>query len=53
MTLYHRFGVFAFGWDAQETRHIAGLIDAGIDAVYSDHVDRMMEVLNSFFGSSR
>ncbi len=47
-TLYHRFGVLAFGWDAQLARHIAELVDAGIDAVYSDHTDRMAEVLHSF-----
>ncbi len=44
-TLYHRFELLAFGWDAQQVRHIADLVDAGIDAVYSDHVDRMVEVL--------
>ena len=47
-TLYHRFGRFALGWDAQQVRHIAELIDAGIDAVYSDHVDRMTETLARF-----
>ncbi len=49
-TLYHRFGVLAFGWDAQQVRHIAELVDAGIDAVYSDHVDRMVEVLAGLGG---
>lgn len=44
-TLFHRFGVLAFGWDAQHDHHIAELIDMGIDAVYGDHVDRMVEVL--------
>lgn len=47
-TLYHRFDLHAFGWDAQQTRHIVELVDAGIDAVYSDHVDRMVEALASF-----
>ena len=51
-TLYHRFGVFAFGWDTQLSRHIAELVDAGIDAVYSDHVDRMTEVLRRFAGDA-
>lgn len=46
-TLFHRFEVLAFGWDAQHERIIDGLLDAGIDAVYSDHTDRMMEVLRS------
>ncbi len=49
-TLFHRFGVLAFGWDAQHAHHIAELIDLGIDAVYGDHVDRMVEVLARFDG---
>ena len=47
-TLYHRFGRFALGWDAQQVRHIAELVDAGVDALYSDHVDRMVETLARF-----
>ena len=52
-TLYHRFGVLAFGWDAQQARHIIELVDAGIDAVYSDHVDRLVEALARFEGDGR
>jgi glycerophosphoryl diester phosphodiesterase len=44
-TLFHRFGVLAFGWDAQFPRVLDGLLDIGIDAVYSDHVDRMVDAL--------
>lgn len=44
-TLVHRFGVLAFGWDAQLPRVLAELLDLGIDAVYSDHVDRMVAAL--------
>ena len=51
-TLYHRFGLLALGWDAQQIGHIAELVDAGIDAVYSDHVDRMVEVLARFAGDA-
>ena len=51
-TLYHRFGLHAFGWDAQQVRHIVELVDAGIDAVYSDHVDRMVEALSRFADSA-
>jgi len=47
-TLYHRFGRLALGWDAQQARQIAELVDAGIDGVYSDHVDRMVETLARF-----
>lgn len=44
-TLFHRFGVFAFGWDAQQPRVLDELLNAGIDAVYSDHVARMTAAL--------
>ena len=47
-TLFHRFEVLVFAWDAQHSHHIAELIDMGIDGVYSDHVDRMVEVLARF-----
>ena len=43
--LFHRFGVLCFGWDAQHDRILDDLLDAGIDAVYSDHVDRMVDAL--------
>lgn len=45
-TLYHRFGILAFGWDAQFERVLEDLLDAGMDAVYCDHVDRMVEALD-------
>jgi glycerophosphoryl diester phosphodiesterase len=48
-TLFHRFGVLAFGWDAQAPRVLAELLDAGIDAVYSDHVDRMVHALSTLY----
>jgi glycerophosphoryl diester phosphodiesterase len=35
----HAAGLCAFGWDAQTGREIARLLDAGVDGVYSDHVD--------------
>jgi glycerophosphoryl diester phosphodiesterase len=44
-TLFHRFDVLAFGWDAQQPRELDELLDMGIDAVYSDHVDRMTDAL--------
>jgi glycerophosphoryl diester phosphodiesterase len=50
-TLFHRFGVLAFGWDAQTPRVLTELLDAGIDAVYSDHVDRMVHALNALYYS--
>ena len=46
-TLFHRFGRLAFGWDAQHERVLRGLIAMGIDGVYSDHVDRMVEAVGT------
>ena len=46
--LFHRFGVQAFGWDAQEVRHLRELLAMGIDAVYSDHVARMVATVGEF-----
>ena len=46
-TLFHRFGVLAFGWDAQHERIIRNLVRMGIDGVYSDHVDRMVDVIGA------
>ena len=40
--LYHRFGVRAFAWDVQEVRHLRAVLAMGMDALYSDHVDRMV-----------
>ena len=44
--LFHRFEVLCFGWDAQHDRILDDLLDAGIDGVYSDHVDRMVDALD-------
>lgn len=45
VAVFHRFDVLAFGWDAQLPRILDELLDCGIDAVYSDHVDRMADAL--------
>jgi glycerophosphoryl diester phosphodiesterase len=52
-TLFHRFGVLAFGWDAQSPRVLSELIDAGIDGVYSDHVDRMVDAVAAAYPAGR
>lgn len=44
-SLFHRFEVLCFGWDAQHDRILDGLLDVGIDAVYCDHVHRMVDAL--------
>lgn len=44
-TLFHRFGIQCLGWDAQLPRVLHELLAKGIDGVYSDHVDRMVDAL--------
>ena len=44
-TLFHRFGLRVFGWDAQFRRQIDALIAAGVDGIYSDHVERLMDAI--------
>jgi glycerophosphoryl diester phosphodiesterase len=44
-TLFHRFERYCFGWDAQMPRVLVELLVMGVDAVYSDHVDRMTEAI--------
>lgn len=44
-TLFHRFDVLCFGWDAQHERMIRTLLKKGIDGIFSDHVDRMVDAL--------
>lgn len=53
VTLFHRFGVLCFGWDAQQPRVLNELLDMGIDAVYSDHVDRMRQALAAWYPDER
>jgi glycerophosphoryl diester phosphodiesterase len=47
VALYHRFRRFTLGWDAQHERVIRSLLAAGIDGVFSDHVDRMVDVADA------
>ncbi|UDY36384.1 glycerophosphodiester phosphodiesterase [Dermatobacter hominis] len=44
VALYHRFHRLTLGWDAQHERVIRALLSTGIDGVFSDHVDRMVDV---------
>ncbi len=53
VTLFHRFEVGAFAWDVQEARHIRAVLAMGIDAVYSDHVDRMVATVREFAPGDR
>ncbi|MCB1003088.1 MAG: glycerophosphodiester phosphodiesterase [Acidimicrobiales bacterium] len=49
-TLFHRFGRYCLGWDAQYERALVQLLDMGIDGVFSDHVDRMVDALQAAHG---
>jgi glycerophosphoryl diester phosphodiesterase len=47
-TLFHRFGRYGLAWDCQHERVLSQALAMGVDAVYSDHVDRMVEALERF-----
>ncbi len=49
VTLLHRFGVLALGWGTKHSREMAEIVDVGIDAVFSDYVDRMMAVIHEYY----
>lgn len=44
-TLFHRFGRLAFAWGAEHRRQLDALLAMGVDAVSSNHVDRMVDAL--------
>jgi glycerophosphoryl diester phosphodiesterase len=48
VALFHRFSVLTFAWDVQEVRHLRNMIRLGIDAVYCDHVERMVATVAEF-----
>jgi glycerophosphoryl diester phosphodiesterase len=44
-TLFHRFEVLALAWDCQHEHVLAEVLRMGVDGVYSDHVDRMVDAI--------
>jgi hypothetical protein len=44
------FDVTALAWDCQHDRVLDEMLDAGIDGVFSDHVDRMMPAIERAYG---
>jgi len=48
--LFHRFELYALGWDAQHVRILEELLHAGIDGVFSDYPERMVEAITGVFG---
>jgi glycerophosphoryl diester phosphodiesterase len=49
-TLVHKFGMFAFGWDCQYDYVLSNSLRLGLDAVFSDHVDTMVETYEKEIG---
>lgn len=50
VALFHRFGIAAFSWDLQYEPALQSAYRMGIDAVYSDWVDRMMDTYREEIG---
>lgn len=51
VVLFHRFDRLAFGWDMQFEHELRDGLRMGLDAVYSDHVDVMMDAIKAEIGS--
>lgn len=52
VVLFHRFGILAFSWDLQFDHQLEDALRMGVDAVYSDHVDTMMDAMAREVGLS-
>ncbi len=51
VVLFHRFDLVAFGWDMQLEHELRDGLRMGLDAVYSDHVDVMVDAMKAEIGS--
>jgi glycerophosphoryl diester phosphodiesterase len=51
VVLVHRFELVAFGWDMQLEHELRDGLRMGLDAVYSDHVDVMVDAMKAEIGS--
>lgn len=51
VALFHRFERTAFSWDLQHEHLLRPAFRMGIDAVYSDYVDRMVDAFEAEIGS--
>ncbi len=51
VTLFHRFDRLCFGWDAQHERILKELLRMGIDGVYCDTVDLMMDTVGQYLAN--
>ena len=52
VALFHRFGLHTFGWDMQHEHELRDGLRMGLDAVYSDRVDVMIDAFRAEIGSS-
>ncbi len=50
-TLFHRFERLAFGWDMQQPEVLTTCLRMGLDGVYSDWVDRMVDAYTAEHGA--
>lgn len=53
VALFHRFGVATFSWDLQYEPVLRSALRMGMDGIYSDWVDRMMDVYRQEIGIPR
>ncbi len=53
VALMHRFELVAFGWDMQERHILQNGYRMGLDGVFSDHSDRMVDVYQQEIGTIR
>ena len=52
VVLFHRFDVNTFSWDLQFDHQLETAFRMGIDAVYSDHTDTMIDVMTREVGTA-
>ena len=53
VALCHRFDLVAFSWDLQEPHLLERALRMGVDGVYSDYPDRLVEAHSAQIGSIR
>jgi glycerophosphoryl diester phosphodiesterase len=53
VALFHRFDRVAFGWDIQEPDILERSLRMGLDGIYSDHTDRMVDAYRAQIGAVR
>lgn len=51
VALFHRFELHAFGWDMQQEHELRNGLRMGLDAVYSDRVDVMIDAFRAEIGT--